>query len=70
MNNFAGKLMDEAGLKGCRIGNMAFSERHANFLVNLGGGTYSEAIELITFAKEKVFLKSGIKLENEIIIVS
>jgi UDP-N-acetylmuramate dehydrogenase len=69
IGNFAGKLLDEAGLKGYRIGNIAFSETHANFLVNLGGGTYSEAIELITFAKEKVFLKSGVNLENEIIIV-
>lgn len=67
--HFAGKLLDEAGLKGYKLGNMAFSETHANFLVNLGGGTFSEAIELITIAKEKVFLKSGVKLENEIIIV-
>jgi UDP-N-acetylmuramate dehydrogenase len=68
-NNFAGKLLDEAGLKGYRLGNMAFSETHANFLVNLGGGTYEEAIKLIDLAKKRVFEKSGINLELEIKIV-
>ena len=68
-NNFAGKLLDEAGLKGFKIGNMAFCETHANFLVNLGNGTFEDAINLIEIAKKKVFEKSGIKLELEIKIV-
>ncbi len=69
-NNYAGKLLDEAGLKGYRIGDMAFCETHANFLVNLESGTFEDALMLIKLAKQKVFEKSGIKLELEIKIVS
>jgi len=64
--NFAGKLLDEAGLKGFKIGNMAFSQTHANFLVNLGGGTFNEAMSLINLAKKRVFEKYDINLELEI----
>jgi UDP-N-acetylmuramate dehydrogenase len=64
--DFAGKLLDEAGLKGFQIGNMAFSKSHANFLVNLGGGTFDEAINLINLAKKQVFEKFNINLELEI----
>ncbi len=68
-NNFAGKLLDIAGLKGFKIGDIAFCETHANFLINLGNGTFEDAIKLIELAKKKVFEKSGIKLELEIKIV-
>lgn len=67
--NFAGKLLDECGLKGKKIGDMAFSPTHANFLVNLGNGTYEQAIELIKLAQKKVYENSGIELELEIKIV-
>lgn len=63
----AGKLIEEVGLKGKCIGKMSFSEQHANFLVNLGGGTYEEAQALIRLAKEEVFNHFGIALEEEII---
>lgn len=65
----AGRLIQEAGLKGYRIGDMAFSEKHANFLVNLGKGTFDEALELILLAQKKVYEKFGVYLENEVIIV-
>jgi len=68
-NNFAGKLLDESGLKNFKIGDMAFCETHANFLVNLGNGTFKEAIELIELAKKRVFENSGVELELEIKIV-
>lgn len=68
-NNFAGKLLEEVGLKGFELGKMAFSAQHANFLVNLGGGTFEQAIKLISLAKEKVFERFGIELELEIKIV-
>ena len=68
-NNYAGKLLEEAGLKGFKIGDMAFCKTHANFLVNLGNGTFKDAIELIELAKKEVLEKSGIKLELEIKIV-
>jgi len=68
-NNFAGELLDKAGLKGFRIGDMAFCETHANFLVNLGNGTFKDSIALINLAKKRVFEKSGVNLELEIKIV-
>ena len=48
---------------------MSFSEHHANFLVNLGGGTFEDAITLINTVKEEVFSRFGIRLEEEIIIL-
>ena len=68
-NNFAGKLLDIVGLKGYSIGKMAFSQTHANFLVNLGGGSFEEATKLIELAKKRVYENSGINLELEIKIV-
>ncbi|BAF70767.1 UDP-N-acetylmuramate dehydrogenase [Nitratiruptor sp. SB155-2] len=66
---YAGRLIEAVGLKGKRIGDMAFSPVHANFLINYGKGTFTEAVELITIAKEKVLQKYGIVLEEEVIIV-
>lgn len=57
------------GLKGFQIGRMAFSKQHANFLVNLGEGSFDEAIELILLAQKKVYEKFGVWLENELIVV-
>lgn len=66
---FAGKLIEEVGLKGVKIGNMGFSGEHANFLVNYGNGTAQEALELVSLAKKLVLDKFGISLEEEIIII-
>ena len=65
----AGYLIEQVGLKGYRIGDMAFSPEHANFLVNFGEGTFEQAMELISLAKEKVKEKFAIVLEEEIIIL-
>ncbi len=65
----AGRLIQEAGLKGHRIGGMAFSEKHANFLVNLDHGNFDEAMELILLAQKEVYQQFGVSLENEVIIV-
>ncbi len=67
--DFAGRLIEAVGLKGKRIGNMAFSNIHANFLVNLGGGNFEEAIKLLELAKKRVYEAFGIKLEEEIKII-
>ncbi len=67
--DYAGRLIQEAGLKGHRIGNMAFSDIHANFMVNLGGGTFDEAIALMELAQHKVYEKFGIWLENEVAVI-
>lgn len=68
-NDYAGKLLEDAGMKGCQIGGMAFSEIHANFLVNLGDGKVEDALELIELAQKKVMEKSKVKLELEVKIV-
>jgi UDP-N-acetylmuramate dehydrogenase len=65
----AGYLIENVGLKGYRIGGMAFSSLHANFLVNLGDGTFDEAIKLINLAKHKVKDEFDIELEEEIVIL-
>ena len=68
-NAFAGKLIEEAGLKGFQKGQMAFSAKHANFLVNLGGGTFEDAIWLIEHAKNTIKEKFGVDLELEIKLI-
>ena len=65
----AGYLLEKVGLKGYKVGAMAFSSLHANFLVNMGGGTFDEAFKLITIAKQKVKEEFNIELELEIIIL-
>ncbi|MDR1461322.1 MAG: UDP-N-acetylmuramate dehydrogenase [Campylobacteraceae bacterium] len=69
LNDYAGRLLEQAGFKGKRIGNMAFSDIHANFLINLGGGTYDDAMNLIKEAQKAVLEKFGIKLELEIKVI-
>ena len=67
-NHYAAKLIQEVGLKGFTKGDMSFSNQHANFLINLGKGTFQEAIYLINLAKKRVKSKFDINLEEEIII--
>lgn len=66
----AGMLLDQAGFKGRRLGGMAFSDLHANFLVNLGGGRSAEALELLDTARAAVLDRFGERLETEVIILS
>lgn len=65
----AGRLIEAVGLKGVRRGMMAFSEIHANFLVNYGGGTFSDALSLIHEAQKRVKAQFGIELQCEVVIV-
>ncbi|WP_419786884.1 UDP-N-acetylmuramate dehydrogenase [Pseudodesulfovibrio sp.] len=65
----AGRLLDKAGFKGMRLGHMAFSDMHANFLINLGGGTSAQALDLMEAAKSAVSEKFGITLEPEVILL-
>jgi len=67
--DYAGRLIEGVGLKGYKVGNAMFSDVHANFLVNLGGASFEDACYLIDLAKEKVWEKYGITLENEIQII-
>jgi len=68
-DDFAGRLIQEVGLKGVSKGAMQWSEVHANFLVNNGGGTFEEAKYLIDLAKEKILDKFGIELQEEVKIL-
>ncbi len=67
--DYAGRLIEAVGLKGVRNGQMQWSTVHANFLVNLGGGTYKEAKSLIDLAKSKVLTMFNIELIEEIKIL-
>ncbi|MCI6988756.1 MAG: UDP-N-acetylmuramate dehydrogenase [Campylobacter sp.] len=67
--DYAGRLIESVGLKGHKIGGVGFSDKHANFMINYGGGKFDEAIELIILAKKRVFESYGIKLECEVKIV-
>ncbi len=62
----AGKLLDEAGLKGKGLGGMSYSELHANFMINNGHGTSDEALELLELGRDAVWARHGIRLENEV----
>jgi UDP-N-acetylmuramate dehydrogenase len=65
--NFAGTLIEKAGLKGYRHGNVSISSKHANFIVNHGNGTAAEVRRLIVLAQKKVFEQEGVLLEPEVI---
>ncbi len=66
---FAGKLIQDAGLKGKTIGGAQVSEKHAGFLINTGNATAGEMLELIAFCQRTVEEKFGVRLETEVKIV-
>ncbi len=67
--DYAGRLIEAAGLKGTGVGGVMISPVHANFFVNRGGGTAGDYLELIRLARETVRQRFGITLELEIEIV-
>ncbi len=67
--NFAGRLLENAGLKGTRVGGAAFSDQHANFIVNLGGARADEVRALMELARNKVKEAAGVWLEPEVKLV-
>lgn len=67
--NSAGLLLDKAGMKGVQLGDMGFSDIHANFLVNHGDGASADAVELLSMARDRVLEQFGITLEPEVIIL-
>jgi UDP-N-acetylmuramate dehydrogenase len=64
--DFAGRLLEEAELKGFAVGPVSFSTKHSNFIVNSGGGTAAQVRELIEIARERVLAAFGVDLEPEI----
>jgi len=67
--DYAGRLIEAVGLKGEHCRAMAFSEVHANFLVNTGGGTYQDALTLIHEAQTRVKRDFNIDLQCEVVII-
>ena len=67
--NYAGRLIDEAGLKGRRVGRAMISPVHANFIINLEGATARDIWTLMNIARETVEEKTGIFLEPEIELI-
>ena len=63
---YAAALIDQAGLKGFRVGNAGISEKHAGFAVNLGGATAEDVRTLLQTVSDRVYEQSGIRLEPEI----
>ena len=64
--NHAAKLIEQAGLKGKRVGNAQISEKHANFIVNLGGAKASDIVTLVDLARRTVHQNTGVLLELEV----
>ena len=66
VGGYAAALIDQAGLKGYRVGGAAISEKHAGFAVNLGGATAKDVCDLLEEVSQIVYDKSGIRIEPEI----
>jgi len=69
-NESAGRLIDQSGGKGLRVGDAQISTQHANFIINLGSATAEEVLELIGKVENLVLNKFGISLKREIIFLS
>ena len=67
--NHAGKLIDQHGLKGMRVGGAEVSEVHGNFIVNSGDATAADVIELVRRVRARVKADSGYELEPEVLLV-
>ncbi len=64
--DFPGRVIEAAGLKGTRVGQVEVSPVHANYFVNRGGATAKEALELMALVREKVRERLGVELEPEV----
>jgi len=67
--NYAARLIDAANLKGKRVGGAQISEKHANFIINTGNATASDALTLVDLARRTVYQNAGILLELELRLI-
>lgn len=67
--NYAGKLIDELGIKGMRVGAAEVSSLHGNFIINHGGASAADVVELVRRIRAKVKAESGYILEPEVLLV-
>lgn len=66
---FAGTLIDQTGLKGYTVGGAQVSRKHAGFVVNIGGATAADVLQLIADVQEKVYAAHGVRLEPEVLVL-
>ncbi len=66
---FAGKLIEDSDLKGCRIGGAMVSEKHAGFVINYDNATATDILKLMEHIKSEVYKRFGVELEPEVKIV-
>lgn len=66
---FAGTLIDQTGLKGYTVGGAQVSTKHAGFVVNIGGATAADVLQLISDVQAKVFAAHGVHLETEVLVL-
>ena len=66
---FAGKLIEDSGLRGFSVGDAAVSEKHCGFVINKGKATSADIFELIKRVQDKVYEDAGVKLEPEVIML-
>lgn len=66
---FAAALIEECGLKGCTVGGAQVSEKHSGFVINRGGATFEDVMELVEHIKTVVLGQKGVELECEMLIV-
>ncbi len=66
---YAAALIDQAGLKGCSVGGAQVSEKHAGFVINTGGATFSDVLQLMAHIQKTVFEFSGVELTPEVRII-
>jgi UDP-N-acetylmuramate dehydrogenase len=67
--NYAGKLIEDAGLKGFQMGGAKISEMHGNFIVNAGNATAKDVLDLIQYIKDTILNLYGIKMDTEVEII-
>lgn len=66
---FAGGLIEECGLKGYSVGGAQVSEKHAGFVINKGGATAKDVLDLIKYVQDKVYAEKGVMLEPEVRLI-
>ena len=66
---FAGTLIEEAGLKGYKVGGAQVSPKHAGFVVNCGNATAADVLQLIADVRRVIMEKAGVELHPEVLVI-
>ena len=67
---FAGGLIEECGLKGFSVGGAQVSEKHSGFIINKGGATAQDVLDLIKYVQDRVYEEKGVHLEPEVRLIT